>query len=76
MEILEWQANYMAAAFLVPKNALLNEMDKINFIPRIDVNNIVPIHIDLLIIKELANKFSVSCQTMIYRMQSLNILRK
>lgn len=76
MEILEWQANYMAATFLVPKIALLNEIN--NLLPNsiIDSENIRPMIIRKSIIEELASKFSVSYQTMIYRMQSLNILRK
>lgn len=65
IEILEWQANYMAAAFLLPKSALINEINESNFIVLEDLE-----------IKELAKKFSVSYQTMIYRLQSLEILRK
>lgn len=72
IEILEWQANYMAAAFLVPKSALVNEIKSISKI----TDNINFISLKDFEIKELAKKFSVSYQTMIYRLQGLEILRK
>lgn len=75
IEILEWQANYMAAAFLVPKSALVNEIKSIIKIST-DIDNINSILLKDFEIKELANRFSVSYQTMIYRLQSLEILRK
>lgn len=76
LEILEWQANYMAAAFLIPKNALVNEIN--NLFPNsiVDSENIKPMILRKSTIEKLAIKFSVSYQPMIYRMQSLNILRK
>lgn len=75
IEILEWQANYMAAAFLVPKSALINEIKTVSDIS-IDIDNTSIISLKDIKIKELAKRFSVSNQTMIYRLQSLGILRK
>lgn len=75
IEILEWQANYMAAAFLVPKSALINEIKTVSDIS-IDIDNTNIISLKDIEIKELTKRFSVSHQTMIYRLQSLGILRK
>ncbi len=76
IEILEWQANYMAAAFLIPKNALVNEINNLLLGSIVDSDNIRPMILRKSTIEKLADKFSVSYQAMIYRMQSLNILRK
>lgn len=75
IEILEWQANYMAAAFLVPKTALINEIKNISGISDIN-DDINSISLDDLEIKELSKRFFVSYKTMLYRLQSLEILRK
>ena len=70
MEILEWQANYMAAAFLIPQKALLNEIHTI-YPQMMDEVGRIPFHVQEKEIKELSELFSVSRQTMNYRIKSL-----
>lgn len=70
MEILEWQANYMAAAFLIPQKALLNEMHNI-YPEMMNESWILPFHVQEKEIRELSELFSVSYQTMNYRIKSL-----
>lgn len=71
LEILEWQANYMAAAFLVPKSALINEL---NIKKVAEAGNINPVKLDKKAIRDLATKFSVSIETMVYRLRGLKII--
>lgn len=71
LEVLEWQANYMAAAFLVPKSALINEL---NVKKEDEVTGISLIKPDKEVIRDLASKFSVSIKTMVYRLRGLRVI--
>lgn len=71
LEILEWQVNYMATAFLVPKSALINELKITKIAETGDIN---PIKLDEKVIRDLAAKFSVSNETMVYRLRGLKII--
>lgn len=71
LEILEWQANYMAAAFLIPKSALMNEL---NIKEEVETRDIGNLKLDKEEIRDLATKFSVSCKTMSYRLKGLKII--
>lgn len=71
LEILEWQANYMAAAFLIPKSALKNEL---NIKEEVETRDIDNLKLDKEEIRDLATKFSVSCETMLYRLKGLKII--
>ena len=75
LEILEWQANYMAASFLIPRLALINEINLIKSNAIADVKNIVPLSLGEESTRKLAEKFSVSRQTMVYRLLGLGIIQ-
>lgn len=74
IEIIEYQANYCAAAFLMPEEAI-----KKLFLEKMKITKIPdkPIKITLsveCIISEMAELFCVNYMPMKYRLQSLNLL--
>ena len=76
IERIEAQANYCAAAFLMPKSAVENI-----FMDRMQLSEIPfsPIKINWKIddvIKEMAALFSVNYSPMKYRLQTINLLSR
>ena len=74
LEILEWQANYMAASFLIPRLALIKEVNRIKPNAIADLKNIVLLNLGEESTRKLAKKFSVSHKTMVYRLIGLEMI--
>lgn len=76
IEIIEYQANYCAAAFLMPKQAVeivFKEKAKLTSLPTTPMK--ITWKLDI-IISEMAEMFSVNYSPMKYRLQTLNILSR
>lgn len=74
IEIIEFQANYCAAAFLMPKEAATAEFVKqmgLTSAPNIPVPKTADVD---EVISVLAEKFSVNYTPMKYRLQELNLV--
>ena len=76
LEINEYQANYCAAAFLMPRLAVefsLKNLIALKILP----NKPLPHSTEMdRVIREMAQKFSVNYSPMKYRLQDLNLLER
>lgn len=68
-EIKEWQANYLAAALLMPKDVVIEKLKWL-----LGVKNLDKLIVSQPIISEMAKSFNVSKQAMNIRLKNLNII--
>ncbi|MBO4579255.1 MAG: ImmA/IrrE family metallo-endopeptidase [Clostridiales bacterium] len=72
LDHIEYQANYCAACFLMPRDLVIETFEK-RFSPQL--YRMLKAHLNI-VVKEMAEEFNVSEMAMKYRLNNLNMLKK